>query len=239
MKKYLSKTSEVMQSGFTLVELLIVIALLGVIATIVIAAINPIEQANRASDAGMEADASQIISAISRYYVAHSIFPWNASSCVNPGTSSFCDSASGSSADDAFTNGAGAIKLISADDAAVGVCGASGTGCRTTATLGELANSLEIQKTFVNKNWVGVTTVSSQLWVGKASGASSAAYVCWIPKATTNRQNIIKGLRVYDLTKALTSAGSPAAGDLSQDSTGCLTAGGAGWKTGACAQCLP
>ena len=36
-------------TGFTLVELLIVIALLGVIALIVIAAINPIEQRNRAS----------------------------------------------------------------------------------------------------------------------------------------------------------------------------------------------
>jgi len=58
-------------------ELLIVIALLGVIATIVIAAINPIEQANRASDAGMKADASQLVSAIQRYYATHSTFPWN------------------------------------------------------------------------------------------------------------------------------------------------------------------
>ena len=44
------------KSGFTLVELLIVIGLLGAIALIVISAINPIEQSNRARDTKYKAD---------------------------------------------------------------------------------------------------------------------------------------------------------------------------------------
>ena len=62
--------------GFTLVELLIVIGLLGAIALIVIAAINPIEQANRARDTRFKSDAAQMISAIDRYFAANSEFPY-------------------------------------------------------------------------------------------------------------------------------------------------------------------
>ncbi len=41
-----------LQKGFTLIELLVVIAVIGVLATIVLAAINPIEQLARGRDAG-------------------------------------------------------------------------------------------------------------------------------------------------------------------------------------------
>jgi prepilin-type N-terminal cleavage/methylation domain-containing protein len=62
--------------GFTLVELLIVIALIGVLAVAVLAAINPLEQLNRARDTGMESDASQLLAAIDRYYASQERFPW-------------------------------------------------------------------------------------------------------------------------------------------------------------------
>lgn len=55
---------------------MIVIGLLGAIALIVIAAINPIEQANRARDTRFKSDAGQLISAIDRYFAANSEFPW-------------------------------------------------------------------------------------------------------------------------------------------------------------------
>src|SRR5688572_7858182 len=101
MRKYLSR-------GFTLVELLIVIGLLGAIALIVIAAINPIEQANRARDARFKADGSQLISAIERYYASHSRFPWED-----------CGSGSCPTSQDE-------ISFITASDPTIGLCSSSG-----------------------------------------------------------------------------------------------------------------
>lgn len=63
--------------GFTLIELLVVITLIGVLAVAVLSAINPIEQINKARDAGRRADAAQILKAIDRYFASTEEFPWN------------------------------------------------------------------------------------------------------------------------------------------------------------------
>lgn len=62
--------------GFTMIELLIVIAVIGILAVAVLAAINPIEQINRGHDTGSLSDAEQWIGAIDRYYTAHGYYPW-------------------------------------------------------------------------------------------------------------------------------------------------------------------
>lgn len=206
--------------GFTLVELLIVIALLGVIATIVIAAINPIEQANRASDAGMKADASQIVSAVQRYYASHNQFPWQATAC----TGANCTTSS----DDVFG-------FASADDVAVGICGQTGIGCKTTATQGELVAAQELQTAFISKSWIGATTVS-RLMVGKAPGASSSVYVCWVPKANSNRQNLINSAGVSN--KMIDISGFSAAG-VPNTTEACTTVSDADWAAGNCYECVP
>ncbi len=215
-----------MRKGFTLVELLIVIALLGVIATIVIAAINPIEQANRASDAGMKADASQLISAVERYYTTHGQFPWQATSCTTNG-GTFCDPVDGADAP---------LTFLTADDPSIGLCGAAGATCKTTANQGELISSLELQTQFLSKNWVGATTVSSRILVGKGAGSSAAVYACWVPKANSNRQVLINSVatsnKMVDTTAGFTSAGVPTSGS-------CTTTTAAGWATGACSECVP
>lgn len=224
MKRSLARVN----SGFTLVELLIVIALLGVIATIVIAAINPIEQANRAADAGMKADASQMVSAIQRYYVAHGGYPWNDTNCPVGGQ---CLNSSGQTADTVFP-------WISADDPGVGVCGVA-SGCKTSATQGLLISSLELQSAFTNKSWVGATTPS--LWVGKAAGASSGVFVCWAPKSSSNRQNLLNsvttGNRLFDVSSAnnFGTGGLPKAGTPSS----CTLANTANWSNGTCVECVP
>ncbi|MGB9911052.1 MAG: type II secretion system protein [Microgenomates group bacterium] len=62
--------------GFTMIELLIVIAVLGILAVAVLAAINPIEQINRSRDTGSRSDAEQLIGAIDRFYTANGYYPW-------------------------------------------------------------------------------------------------------------------------------------------------------------------
>jgi len=59
-----------------MIELLIVIAVLGVLAVAVLATINPIEQINRGRDTGQRGDAEQLLSAIDRYNATQGLWPW-------------------------------------------------------------------------------------------------------------------------------------------------------------------
>ena len=68
--------------GFTMIELLIVIAVLGILAVAVLSAINPIEQINRGKDTGSRSDAEQLLSAIERFYAAKGWYPWMISETI-------------------------------------------------------------------------------------------------------------------------------------------------------------
>jgi len=65
MKNQKSKTS-----GFTLVELLIVITIIGVLAGTVFAALNPLERTRRAQDARAVSAAKEAVDACERYLSA-------------------------------------------------------------------------------------------------------------------------------------------------------------------------
>jgi len=67
------------KSGFTMIEILIVIAVLGILAVAVLSAINPIEQINRSKDTGLRSDAEQLISATDRFYATTGYYPWRSS----------------------------------------------------------------------------------------------------------------------------------------------------------------
>lgn len=56
-----------MQKGFTLVEILITLALLAIIAVVTLIAINPLEQLRRAKDSANLQNATSFLNAISRY----------------------------------------------------------------------------------------------------------------------------------------------------------------------------
>jgi prepilin-type N-terminal cleavage/methylation domain-containing protein len=71
MKNKISK-----MKGFTLVELLIVIALIAILSVAVLATINPIEQSNKARDAAQKNDAAEVLSAYERYYTSQTTYPW-------------------------------------------------------------------------------------------------------------------------------------------------------------------
>lgn len=70
------KNLKKLSKGFTMIELLIVIAVLGILAVAVLSAINPIEQINRSRDTGSRSDAEQLLSAIDRFYTNQGYYPW-------------------------------------------------------------------------------------------------------------------------------------------------------------------
>jgi prepilin-type N-terminal cleavage/methylation domain-containing protein len=72
-RQLLTKTEN--ECGFTLIELLIVLFILAIITLIVIAALNPIEQLNKARDGGSRSNAENLLSAIERYQTANSEHP--------------------------------------------------------------------------------------------------------------------------------------------------------------------
>jgi len=199
-------------SGFTLVELLIVISLLGIIATIVIATINPIEQANRARDTRFKADGSQLISAIDRYFAAHSEFP-----CVTSGDAADNDAAFG---------------FASAGDSAVGICSASGcTGTGSTYD-GLLITTDELKSEFRARDFIqntNSTDKSKKLFIGKESGTSASVYACFIPASKSERAKAIEAQKVYAINSST--------GERTQ--TNACDASGANWVTIDCYICIP
>lgn len=141
---------------------MIVIGLLGAIALIVIAAINPIEQANRARDTRFKSDSGQLISSIDRYFAANSEFPWMTETPTID-------------VDDA-------LAFVSASDASIGLC--AGTPCTAD---GHLITTNELKTEFRNRDFISATTADKQIWVGKDDGASASVYACFVPLSKSER----------------------------------------------------
>jgi len=62
--------------GFTLMELLIVIGVLGILAAGLLAAIDPFEQLKKARDTNSRSAAIEFLQASQRYYANHGYLPW-------------------------------------------------------------------------------------------------------------------------------------------------------------------
>ena len=61
--------------GFTLIEVIVVIALLAILAGIVLVAINPAQNSADARNVKRRADVLQILNAVNQHYVAKGTFP--------------------------------------------------------------------------------------------------------------------------------------------------------------------
>jgi prepilin-type N-terminal cleavage/methylation domain-containing protein len=64
------------QNGFTIIELITVIGVLGILGSILLAIVNPLEQFNKAADSRRKADLAQIQKALESYYQDHGRYPY-------------------------------------------------------------------------------------------------------------------------------------------------------------------
>ena len=157
--------------GFTMIELLIVIAVLGILAVAVLSAINPIEQINRGRDTGSRSDAEQLVSAIDRYYASKGYYPWSVSAdSLNKST---------------FGGGNGAVvmsKLISPTQT---------LGADAQAPLANLSTggASELKDSFISRI---TTTGYNNLYLYNDGDVTSSTYACFVPKSAAFREEAWK-----------------------------------------------
>jgi len=147
--------------GFTLVELLIVIALIAILSVAVLATINPIEQSNKARDASFKNDAAEILNAFERYYTSSSHYPWM--DVTGVGVSSISDTV-----------------VIGSTTPAFGVVGVGGSP-------GLLVSTSELKSSFSGKAPFQATATEEDKMYVVHNGDTNDNYVCFHPKAAANR----------------------------------------------------
>lgn len=143
--------------GFTLVELLIVIALIAILSVAVLATINPIEQTNKARDAQYKNDAAEVLSAFERYYASKNEYPWGIPSSVG-------------------------ATILPSNNASFGVIDANSDPNGTLISTSELKSSFGGKAPFT----ANIGSSSPNMMYVFNNGTDSN-YVCFVPIARANR----------------------------------------------------
>ena len=166
------------QLAFTMIELLIVIAILGILAVAVLAAINPIEQINRGRDTGSSSDSEQLLSAIDRFYAYKGYYPW----VTNPNDDATLDWR-GVAGGSTITFNGGSIAAW--DD------GATPTPCYILDKIangnsdGSCAGTNEVKRSFIDK----ITKSDyNHLYVYYNGDPGSSMYVCFKPQSGSQQE---------------------------------------------------
>lgn len=138
MKKIFKKLLEFnSQKGFTLVELLVVIGVLGILATGLLATIDPLEQLRKGSDSNLKTTSLELQNALTRYYSVHGTYPW-----------------------DSVANGGAACTTLTVGTA-VNVNTGFGTCLTTLQNEGELKTTFSGQASILNRLFLTDTTSGS------------------------------------------------------------------------------
>lgn len=175
LPKLRAMTSRV--AGFTMIELLIVITILGILAVAVLSAINPLEQINRGRDTATQSDGEQLLNAVERFTAFQEYLPWLEDKTVS-------------------TVDYGAIDpMLMVDDSWVAVdnLGAA-TACQVLDRLGTNANATctsaanELKESYVDKIISTSSNPERALYLFKATGdTGSNLYVCFQPQSKAFR----------------------------------------------------
>lgn len=200
-----------------MIELLIVIAVLGILAVAVLAAINPIEQINRGKDTGSRSDAEQLLSAIDRYYANKGYYPW----------------VLGTTSQNTSTFGAGTDATTTLNSPTITIGGDSGA-LLTNITSG---GASEVKESFVTR----ITgTGYNYLGIYNSGDVTASTYVCFTPKSASFREEAWD--RCTDVSGGVYSASSSMPTDFPPNACTvggtCTTAQTAEAATG-CMICLP
>lgn len=172
-------------SGFTLVELLIVIALIGILAVGVLATINPIEQRNKALDANTANDAGEVLNAYERYYAQNAKYPWTATVATLR-------------ADSQFFSRSNQVGFGLCTNETLNETDPAHTDCSAYNAAGSLISSDELKVGFLEKKYglpSGETNFDAlkMLYLVKMPSTDTTRpnglYVCYIPQAKSNRTN--------------------------------------------------
>lgn len=148
-------------AGFTMIELLIVITILGILATAVLSAINPIEQINRGRDTSSRSDAEQLLSAIDRYNAFQQYYPWQDGEAGNTllGFSKFTSTTP-----------------ANADPCPIADLLSNGDGLTPPVCVG----SQELKSSFITR----VTAANARgLYIYNRGQQGDSTYVCFVPQS--------------------------------------------------------
>jgi prepilin-type N-terminal cleavage/methylation domain-containing protein len=165
------------QKGFTLVELLIVIVIIGILAGVLIAVVNPIEQQNKARDATVKAAMNKIALSIKGNVSAYGRVPDGAG--VIAGLSNVSVATGAGGANDCTTDDVYCLFDINGADLASN-CGATlysghnDTGGNDCSYMYYATNGITgIDFRLVAKSWG-----SSYLFVYESLGGRETTYTC-------------------------------------------------------------